>query len=909
MKIARIWVNGIERPIGFNYDPLIISWQVDDGIGEMQKNVILKISDDIYFENVVFKISGNLDCQGVKIDINLKPRKKYYINITVESDSGIKANAQSYFETGKMSESWDAQWIGPLDQSIHPVISTKVKKKKEISAARLYISGVGLYEAYLNERKIGEEVLTPFVNNYDSFIQVQTYDLTNLLKQENKIEILLGDGWYKGKFGLNGQKNNFGYQNAVILELIICYKDGSSEKIISDEKWQCHNSSIISSGIYDGEYIDKTTPIKEYPLTTINIDKSKLVDRISPKLKIQEQLEVKEIIHSTNQEIILDFGQNFAGWIEFENKLPAGKKIHFDFGEILQNGCFYNENYRGARGGFTYVSNGKKELVRPHFTYYGFRYVKVSGFDDIQKDDVIGLAIYSSMEQTGYIETDNEKINQLCSNSLWGLKSNFIDMPTDCPQRDERLGWTGDAQVFTPTASYFMDTRAFYRKFLIDMKTEQDKLGGSIPSYLPAMGEPGGASIWGDAATFIPFYLFEKYGSIDEVAQYYSLMKDWVDWLGREIEKKHGEKYELNDVNFQFGDWLALDGVLPSSFKGGTDDIFISSVYYYASLKIVYKIGKLMHKDEYLLYQRLAEKVRERILEEYYTPSGRLSVDTQTAYILALKFSIYRNKNVIIDQYKQRIKKDLYKLKSGFAGTPIYCQVLAENDMIDLAYELLLNEEYPGWLYAINLGATTIWERWNSVLPDGSMNPAGMNSLNHYSYGSVVEFLFKYSAGIKSEDYGFKNIVLQPMPNVYLKEMNCSYNAIVGKIVSNWKILDDGRIILHFEIPFNTKAKIILPYTSSKLIEVNSGIYDYIYTPNVNLLSPYTNDTRISIIKKNKKVFDQLLDIDDKLKNFIINADEEQMNFSIKELSNLFYTGITKEIACKTQEFLSSVKL
>lgn len=909
MEISRIWVNGIEKPMGFNYEPLIISWLVEDAIGDMQKNVNLTISKDTKFKDVIFNMSGNLDSQGIKVDVNLEPRKRYYISITVESDLGLVTSNQTYFETGKINECWEAQWIGPLDQTIQPTIETEIKLEKEISDARLYISGVGLYEAYLNEKKIGDEILTPFFNNYDSFIQVQTYDITDLLKNENKLKILLGDGWYKGKFGLNGQKNNFGNKNAVIAELIIRYKDGSVEKIISNENWKCYNSSIVSSGIYDGEYIDKTIPIKEYQLTTIDIDKEKLVDRISPKLKIQEKIKVKEIIYSANQETILDFGQNFAGWITFENRLESGRKVHFDFGEILQNGCFYNENYQDAKGGFTYVSDGNREIVRPHFTYYGFRYVKITGFDNVKKEDFTGLSIYSSMERTGFIETGNEKVNKLCSNSLWSLKSNFIDMPTDCPQRSERLGWTGDAQVFTPTASYFMDTRAFYRKFLKDMKTEQNKLGGSIPNYLPAMNDPGGASVWGDAATFIPFYILEKYGCIDEVAQYYPLMKDWVDWLGRKIEKAHGKKYDLNDINFQFGDWLALDGVLPSSFKGGTDEVFIATVYYYASLKIISKIASLMNNDDYLTYSDLAKKVKERILEEYYTPSGRLSVDTQTAYIIALKFSVYRDKNVIINQYKQRIRKDLYKLKSGFVGTTIYCQVLAENGLIDLAYELLLNEEYPGWIYAINLGATTIWERWNSVLPDGLMNPVGMNSLNHYSYGSIVEFLFKYSAGIKSKVYGFKNIILKPMPNINLKKMNCCYNSLAGKIVSNWKILDDGKISFHFEIPFNTKAIIFLPYTSSKPIEVKSGIYDYVYTPDVNLLSPYNNDTRISIIKKNKEVYDKLLELDQNLKTFIMNADEEQINYSINELSNMFYTGITKETACRTQDFLMNVRI
>ncbi|EOD85791.1 hypothetical protein OKM_01137 [Enterococcus faecium EnGen0041] len=910
MEIANIWINGLTEPIGFQLAPVIISWRIQDGLGEHQKKATLEVATDEQFDNLVYFNEGNLDSVGVNVQLELKPRTKYFIKVTVLASNNQQVEKVSYFETGKLKETWTANWIGYRGtQEHHPLFKKNFQIKKPIKDARLYICGLGLYEAQLNNEKIGDEVLTPFLNDYDTFLQVQTYDVSKQLQENNQLSVLLGNGWYKGRFGLDNKENIFGDRFALLAELVISYGDGSSEKILTDNSWECSSSHVLTSGIYDGEHIDKMEPIKPLQVVLLDLGYDKLMDRISPKLRIQEELPAKEVIHTSKKEVVLDFGQNFAGWLTFKDHFNKGHKVLFEFGEILQDGSFYNDNYKTATGGFSYVSDGKMDVIRPHFTYFGFRYVRVTGWDGITPEDIKGLAIYSDLERTGFIETGNQKINQLYSNTLWGIKSNFVDMPTDCPQRDERLGWTGDAQVFAPTASYYYDTRAFYHKFLYDLACEQKKLKGSIPEYLPALGSGHGASVWGDAATFIPYELLKKYGCIDEVAEYYQLMKDWVDKTGDDIEAVHGKRDALNDCHFELGDWLALDGVLPTSFKGGTDDVFIASVYYCESLRMVSEVAGLMNKlveQEY--YGMHAQNVKQTILTEYFTQTGRLSVDTQAGYIIALKFGIYTDKEVVIKQLQTRLKKDLYRIKTGFVGTPLFCQTLAENGLADLAYEILLQEGFPGWLYAVDLGATTIWERWNSVLPDGKMNPVGMNSLNHYSYGAVIEFLYKYSAGIQNKGYGFKEITLAPLPNSNLRYLDATYDSLFGKIISNWRILSNGEINCYFEVPFNTEATICLPYSDKDPFVVSSGKYEYTYLPLKNLVNPYDEHTRISMIKNDPVVFDHLQELNPTLEQFFTRANDEQLDYSLFELSNLFYTGVSKEAVEQAKDYLAKIK-
>lgn len=457
--------------------------------------------------------------------------------------------------------------------------------------------------------------------------------------------------------------------------------------------------------------------------------------------------------------------------------------------------------------------------------------------------------IYSDIIRTGCLKTANAKINQLYENTVWGLKSNFIDIPTDCPQRSERLGWTGDAQVFAPTASYHMDTRAFFHKFIKDLRKEQIVLDGGVPNYLPNLGHKEDAgSVWGDIATLLPNTLFQYYGDMNEMEYCYPLMKDWVDYIDRN-DAKRGKRQYLFNFGHTFGDWLALDGPTPTSFKGSTDDFYISSVYYYRSAQIVREMSERLNKTaEAAYYGRLEEQIGQAVLKEFFTPSGRLAIDTQAAYVIALKFGLYIDRDKVVEQFKARLQKDCNQIKCGFVGAPLLCTVLAEVGYYELAYDFLLKEGFPSWLYSVNLGATTIWERWNSVMPDGTISDTGMNSLNHYAYGSVMEFVYGYAAGIRPLEAGFKKAVIASHPDVRIPSIESTYHSVNGMYVCNFTIMEDGFLKVHIEIPFDCEAEVELPEYKEEKMTLVSGIYDFIYVPKSDFRKPYHKKTTLARI-------------------------------------------------------------
>ena len=480
-------------------------------------------------------------------------------------------------------------------------------------------------------------------------------------------------------------------------------------------------------------------------------------------------------------------------------------------------------------------------------------------------------------------------------------KSNFIDLPTDCPQRSERLGWTGDAQVFAPTASYNMDTRAFYRKFLRDLRSEQLRMNGGIPNYIPSLGELGGAaSVWGDVGTFVPEQLYKTYGNLEDVKAYYPLMHDWVEYMYRIDEEKGGKRLFLN--GFQFGDWLALDGVTENSFKGSTDDDYIGTVYYYQSTKILADMAERLGKTEDAKrYRALAEEIRSAIMHEYFTPSGRLAMDTQASYIIALKFGLCIDKERVIAQFKERLKKDCYEIKCGFVGAPLLCMTLCENGMEDLAYHFLFKEGFPSWLYAVNMGATTIWERWNSVMPDGTTSPTGMNSLNHYSYGSVVEFFYAYIAGIRAIEPGYRKAIIAPVPDMRFRYFNCSYDSACGKYVSNWSIAEDGTLNIHIDIPFNCEAEVTLPRYSGEnaTMTLDAGSYDFSYMPNKDYRKRYDANTRLNEVADDAEVMGILRDRLPIAFGMILSGDKENGNLTFGELGFMFFMGFNPQMVAE----------
>ncbi|MEE3481140.1 MAG: family 78 glycoside hydrolase catalytic domain [Lachnospiraceae bacterium] len=901
MRIYDMKIDGVKEAIGFATEHPAFSFKVDETESKDFAEGCITVARDEDFSDVVYeKKASALNKTEEILDFAVIPRTRYFVRVSVTGDAGDRAVGETFFESGKMGEPFTASWIGPeKGEDIHPRLSKAFSTNGSVKQARLYAAGVGLFEAYLNGQKLGDEYLLPGCSSYEDYLQVITFPVENLNRGENTLSFLLGKGWYMGTFGLEGQKENFGNRMAVIGELHIDYEDGRHEVIPTDASFTYTSSDIMESGIYFGEVLDRTAGyglpedagaadagemaagdagagrrtaagkpvcVIENPETdpgTASLAASHLRDRLSPYIRPHEVLTVQEVITTPAGETVLDFGQNHAGLLEIA--LPSGMKpgtvLTFEFGEILQNGNFYRDNYREAESKFVYISDGRAETVRQHFTYYGFRYVRVTGWTG--KPDSRAFrspVLYSDLEQTGFLQTNNAKVNRLIENTLWGQKSNFIDLPTDCPQRNERLGWTGDANVFAPTASYHMDTRAFFRKFLYDLSCEQKKLHGGIPNYIPNIGHKDDCTaLWGDVSTMMPDTLYRMFSSGKDLARYYPMMKAWVDFVDAADEKNHGgEKTHLWDFGFQFGDWLGLDGASENSFKGGTEDAFVASVYYAHSASLVACAAKTLaekaegaekagaagkagasgtaggmadYRRDEAHYSDLAKAIRDAVLDEYVTPNGRLAADTQTSYIIALKYGIFRDREKLLEGFRARLHKDRMKIRCGFAGAPIFLTTLGENGMYKEAYELLLNEDYPGWLYAVNMGATTVWERWNSVMPDGSMSPTGMNSLNHYSYGSVMEFVYACAAGLRPKMAGFKEAYIVPHPDIRLPEIACCYDSVSGRYVVNTRIMKNGRLSVHIEVPFGAKAYVTLPGKGEDEFVLTAGSYDYEYAP------------------------------------------------------------------------------
>ena len=837
MKIYAVKINGLCNPVGYDFEIPLCSWKVQGIKGKKSLWTQISVALDEEFQQIVWDKKGNLNSYGEVLDFSLRPHTRYYFKVTVCSDlEEILQSEVNYFETAKREEPWQAKWIGVSEGDTHPEFQKVFRTDKKIKSARLYICGLGIFEASINGNKVGNDLLAPFINDYEEHFQYCTYDITGLLKEENTISVLLGDGWYRGHFGL-GEPTHYDKPYALICELRITYVDGSVETISTDNDWSYRKSFTTLSDIYNGETQDYFGwQEKTWEQAVLIPSPGRLCERYSLPLHDMEKIPVKEVIHTPAGETVLDFGQNFAGHVVCHEQIQKGVTMTLEFGEILQKGNFYHDNYRNAESKFTYISDGVKREIRPRFTFFGFRYVKVSGLEHVDEALFEGCAIYSEMDQTGYIRTGNKKINQLFSNSLWGLKSNFLDMPTDCPQRDERLGWTGDAQVFCTTAGFHMDTRAFYHKFLRDLRSDQVRNHGGTAIYLPNAFPGLTAGIWSDIATFLPKMLYDYYGSRELLRQHYPLMKDWVDYVYRQ-DAARGQK-NLYDFGFQFGDWLALDGSTEQSTFGRTDNGYICSLYYFASTKYVADAAKILELKEAKEYENRAEAIRRAILQEYFTESGRLAIDTQTGYLAALKFGVYKDKNKVTDGLKSRIKKDLNRLKGGFVGATMMNSVLAENNMVQDAYDFLFYEGFPGWLYAVNLGATTIWERWNSVLPDGTISGTQMNSLNHYSYGSVVEFLYRYAAGIIPTEAGFRKVKIAPNPEIRLGHLECSYDSASGRYVSDWNIEQDGSLSFHIEVPFACEAEVLLPEREPEY--VTAGSYDFHITTKKDYRALYT---------------------------------------------------------------------
>lgn len=864
MKIYDLRTEYRKKPVGLDTLVPRFSWKMrTDEKNTVQNLYRIEVSTG---EQSVWDTGIRESSESVLVPYEGEPLKDealYQVKVTVWDNYGRADSVAASFETGVFDPSdFQAQMIThdfPKEETACPVFYKKVTLKENVKKARIYATAEGVYEFEINGVKAGKDRMTPGWTSYHNRLQYQVYDVTELLKNgENLLEMTVGNGWYKGILGFLCTPDVYGDRVGAFAELHIVYEDGRCETIITDESWCVRTGEIRYSEIYMGETIDTDAPeIKEGTVTVKEFDKHILIAQENEPVRITERIPAKGMITTPRGEKLVDFGQNITGLAEIRIKGRKGQKITVRHAETLDNdGNFYPDTLRQAKSIDTYICNGEDQVFLPHFTFHGFRYICVEGIEDMKPEMFTACAMHSDMEQTGSFITSNRKVNQLQSNISWGMRDNFLDIPTDCPQRDERLGWMGDAQVFSWTAAYNRCTALFFSKWMRDISAESS-LEKGVPHVVPDILGQYSSSAWSDAAVIIPWVVYQTYGDKRILEENWKCMHEWVDYI-----TDHCEENGLWMTGFQYGDWLALDKEESADRTGATDKYMIANAYYLYVTDLVRQTAKVLgFENDAQKYAGLYENTLAAFRKEYYTETGRIVSETQTGCILSLYFSLAKEKDRerILHTLLTNIGNHKNHLATGFVGTPYICHTLSENGAHDMASTLFMREDYPSWLYAVNMGATTVWERWDSVRPDGTFDESGMNSLNHYAYGSVGDWMYRKIAGINQLEPGYKKTLIKPMFVKGIEEAEGAFESPYGKIVSGYSC-KNGKVHIHAEIPANTTAVIILPEKEEKL-EVGSGVYDYEYDTETSLkMERFSMDSTLAEIVAQPlavRIFDQ----------------------------------------------------
>lgn len=843
------------NPVGIGNKTPRFSWKLDGvGYNIVQTAYNIRVSEDNKFSSskTVWqsgKISSDESVLQQYKGNSLKPATKYYWQVKVWDGNGKETawSPVATFETGLFSPSeWKARWIGMSTDTLRnapsPVMRKEFRLDKTVASARIYVTSHGYYELHLNGNKVGNQVLTPGWTSYSKRLQYQVYDVTPMLvKGNNAIGAMLGDGWYRGTLAWGNNWAIYGKRLGLLMQLEIKFNDGTGTTILSDNSWKAtKNGPIRLNSVYDGETYDATKELTGWDspgyndndwqgVSVYEFDNSNIIaSEGAPVMKIEEIKPVR-IFRTPKGSLIADMGQNMVGWLRLKVNGQKGTVVTLRHAEVLDKfGEFYTLNLRSAKCQLTYTLSGKgEEIYEPRFTFMGFRFVEISGFPgELTKDNLTGVVVHSKMNVTGSYESSEALLNQLQHNIQWGQKGNFVDVPTDCPQRDERLGWTGDAQAFCRTAAYNMDVAAFFTKWLKDIAADQKK-GGEVPDVIPDVlnsqnavsAQPSAG--WGDVAVIAPWTMYIVYGDINFLANQYESMKAWVEY----IRKKAGDSYIWKGGS-KYGDWLFYHPPVNNHTEpdGYTEHDFIATAFYAYSVSLLAEAAKDLGKSEdAATYSQLFEKIKKVFINEYVTPAGRVGTNSQTSYVLALKFNLLPDNlkagaaKFLVDDIKSRRNH----LSTGFLGTPYLCHVLSDNGYTDVAYDLLLQKSYPSWLYPVSMGATTIWERWDGQKTDSTFQDIGMNSFNHYAYGAIGDWMYRVSAGIETEGAGYRHLILQPHPTDRLSMSKAAFESAYGTVESGWKANASGTEV-KVRVPANASATIILPADDFSKVLCNS---------------------------------------------------------------------------------------
>ena len=845
VTVQHLLTENLSNPVGLDSKIPRFTWQLVPAAGRPEgpeRNIVqtayeIHVSVENRKKEEIWNSGKVTSLQSVHIPYAgpaLASGKRYYWQVRIWDNKGRASSwsTEAWWQTAFFDSSeWKAQWIQPgyTEESAlrpSPLLRKDFSSTRKLRSATAYITAHGLYEARINGSRIGDAYLTPGWTSYQKRLQYQAYDVTNMIREgKNAIGVQLASGWYRGYIGYEGQDNYFGKDISLLFQLVLTYTDGSTEVIGSDGSWKSSTGAIRSAEIYNGEMIDsrEDKPGWDLPgyddsgwsgVKTASFPFSLLVATCNEPIRAHETFAPVKILTTPKGEKVIDFGQNLVGWVRIKVKGNAGDKIRISHAEVLdKDGNFYTANLRSARAQDVYVlKGGAEESFEPRFTFHGFRYIRIEGYPgEISADHFTAVALYSDMEKTGDFSCSNALINQLQHNIQWGQRGNFLDVPTDCPQRDERLGWTGDAQVFSRTAAFNMGVESFFTKWLKDVAADQSP-SGAVPFVIPNVLGQGaaGSTGWADVATIIPWNMYLAYGDRRILEEQYPSMKAWVEYM-------HGKsKDDLWNTGFHFGDWLFYR---PEDDNDGrsavTDKYLIAQCFYAHSTQLMIDaatvLGKTSDADS---YAQLLKRIKAAFLREYMTPNGRLVSSTQTAYTLALQFDMLPEdlRKQAAERLVQNIKSYNYHLTTGFLGTPYLCHVLSRFGYTDIAYRLLLQESYPSWLYPVKMGATTIWERWDGMKPDSTFESVGMNSFNHYAYGAIGDWMYREIAGLDTEKDGpgYQHSRIWPHPGGALTEASASLQTGYGRLSSHWHTAE-GHFYLDVEIPANTSSTLYIP--------------------------------------------------------------------------------------------------
>ncbi|MEI6131664.1 MAG: family 78 glycoside hydrolase catalytic domain [Bacillota bacterium] len=725
----------------------------------------------------------------------------------------------------------NAEWVKPYEGfgKICPIFKKEFHvgaHGSKLKKARLYISALGVYEAELNGERIGDFVLAPGWTSYNKRIQYQKYDITNLLKSNNRLEVTVGEGWCVGPIGWEYVREIYSKHVAIIAVLKIEYEDGKIITIDTDKTWEVAESPVIFSGIYDGETFDaRVIPHNWRGVSICKRSKDALVMQDGEYVKEIEALSAVRMLTTPKGETVIDFGQNLTGYVRFCVNASAGDVCKISHAEVLDSeGNFYTDNLRKAKQQIKYICGGGEECYNPHFTFQGFQFIRIDEWPgEFKLEDFKAIVVHSDIKRTGHFECSNPLLNKLYSNIIWGQKGNFLDIPTDCPQRDERLGWTGDAQVFVRTASYNFDVNKFFVKWLRDLKADQfdDGSVGYVIPHLNLFPNTTNSSGWADAAVICPWQIYLTYNNVSLLAEQFDSMKKWIDYIRK---NNKNEAIWLN--NWHFGDWLSLED---EAINGSTEyKLLIANAYYAYSTSLLVKAGKVLGKDM-SAYETLHTKIVKEFKSEYFE-NDELKFKLQTAYALVIYFGLADDPQKMAKELADLIIKNDNKLKTGFLGTPYLLHVLSQNGYSEVAYSLMLQEEFPSWLFSVKMGATTVWEHWDGMRPDGTMWDVGMNSFNHYAYGAVADWMYGVMAGINTDESnpGFKHIRFEPIVDARLEYVKASIDTKYGTVASQWR-RDGADVHYIFDVPEECTATLCIDFGASRgktVTEVGPGRHE-----------------------------------------------------------------------------------